>query len=466
MTPLYENANNSSGKRTSSAGHKAILVVSAFPFLVAVAYLARHGVNVPFWDEWIEPADNAIKTRLGTLAVADLFRQYNDSRPLFTNLLTVISTVFFSWNLRFEMYVDLIVASATLGVLYVMCRRHLEERALIALPVLSLLTFSLTQRTNFVWAIQSQYFFLIVFFVLALRSLDNDSKKWRHVLGASAFSACMTFSYANGPLGWFLLPPVMWWIGYRRAAYYGYWLAVATLVLGAYFHDYRFGVMNREPVTDPRFHGTFVLSFLGNALVAHSGPLETHHVVRITLLGGLGVITFVANVAYLYHRERSLSAVAVWIGLASLTAASGAMISVTRGATRGLPGAMAGRYTTLSILFWIALVAVSATAVRACLQGARSAWVTRSVLGANVALVLLEVILVVAADVRLFSARTWVTEQHRICLEKVPETRDISCLRGLHPVFDPGRSRVQARELALEKIDRLDELRLGVFARR
>lgn len=435
-----------------------LLALTLVPVAAVGIFVGVYGQPVPFWDEWVDPLDVALKTAEGNLALGDLFRQYNDSRPVFTNLLTVASVHVSAWDLRAQMFFNMSLALLTLGLLFAIYRRQDGRGAFYVLPLFSLLTFSLTQEQSWLWAIQSQYFFLILFLVAALWMLEKEPQRWCSLAGAAVFSLCATFSYANGFLIWPTVLLTLWMLGYRKASFYVFWLAAGGVAMGLFFHGYDF--RGREwPVPSPWPTVEWILAFLGNALVGHGTP-AAEKVLLAKAIGFFGLLLFVINALYLRGRCRQRRQLAVWIGLAAFVLASAGLAAVGRSSTSGL----AGRYATLSSVFWIASLGLGARAVGESCARMISSRASRALVTANATAAVVLTGVLLYAHYHAAGARPRVTEAHRACLEAVPVTRDVTCLEGLHPVFDPDHPSFQVRYLALEKIDRLAALGLGVFA--
>ena len=330
-----------------------VLILSFVPILFVGRYIAVHGQPVPYWDEWIEPFDNAVKTAEGRIALSDLIQQYTDSRPLFTNLLTVASVLLTDWNLKAEMYFNVVLAGCTLLLLLAIYRRQHGENAALAVLPFSMLIFSLAQHTSWRWAIQSQYFFLVLFVALGLWSLEKGGSKWPSLCLAAFFSLCATFSYANGFLVWFVIVPVLWKLDYRRAGYFLFWLMATSAALGSFFYGYRLQVIGEGFLLEPLPLLQFTAAFLGNALTASRAPWDYGHFLGIACIGGAGLLLFLSNLLYL-RRLWPASKLVAWMALAGFVVASGLLAGLGRGSHFGLEGSLAGRYTTLSSVFWVA----------------------------------------------------------------------------------------------------------------
>ena len=228
-----------------------LLTLSLLPILLVGRYIAVQGQPVPYWDEWIKPIKNAVKTAEGRITLSDLVQQYVDSRPLFTNLVTVASVLLVDWNLQAEMYFNMLLAGGTLLLLTGIYRRQHGKSADFVILPFSMLIFSLAQHKSWRFSMQSQHFFLILFVVLTFWSIDRQWSKWTSICLAAFFSLCATFSYANGLLLWFVMVPVLWTLNYRQGKYFVFWLMTTLLALGSFFYEYRIHIIGEGIFLDP-----------------------------------------------------------------------------------------------------------------------------------------------------------------------------------------------------------------------
>jgi len=432
--------------------------------LAAVVFIAVYAQPVPYWDEWVEPIDNALKTAEGTLGFADLTRQYNDSRPFFTNLLTVGSTLVLGWNLEAEMFFNQLLALLTLVLLGSILQRHMGDQAIWVIPLFSMLVFSLTQRQSLLWAIQSQYYFMILFFSAAFWFLDTTRPRWPALWAGAVFACCTTFSFANGFLVWVCALPVLWMLGYRTSRYFLFWFLAGTSCLALFFRNYTFRGLGFEGLTDPLLISKFTLACLGNALVGHSGTSTSTSLTTIAAIGGIGLLIFGVNVIFLLRCPRQRQRWAVWLGLALFAVASSGLAALGRASPDGGATGLANRYVTLSLVFWIALVGIGAETIHALSLRAAPSRSSRLAVAANGLAGVVLISLLLFFGHRSAKMPTRVTPAHRVCLERAPVTRDLTCFEGLHPIFNPSHTNSLGQSMALDRIDRLAALELGVFS--
>ena len=431
-----------------------VLLGGLVPIALVAVDVARHGQNVPFWDEWADSLDIALNTVEGRLTLGDLLRQYNDSRPFFTNLLTAVSARVAGWSLKLEMAVSLALAGGTLLLVTSLYRTTHPRGWLIAWIPFSALTFSLLQRRTWLWAVQSQYLFLIVFVVGSLWVLRRSAAGWRPLVVAAALVLGATYSYANGFLMWAVMVPVLWMLGYRRWPYALFWAAATAAALSAYFMNYEFRV-ERGLTFDPLFLSRFVAVDLGNAFTVREVVVHPPPEIRLNAtLGALGVLVFLTNVLLLWRARRAWRDVAPWVGMALFVVTSAALAGSGRRHMGGIEVAMASRYVTLTTLFWVAFVA---TAMMATAElGAIRRWVRYG----NGAVMAVLLALFVLGSWRFMSARPTITDAHRACFLAYPTSHDDTCFADLHPSL---RNNHPYGSLLLAKLETLARHKLAAF---
>lgn len=433
-----------------------ILIASMIPILLVGYDITRHGQPVPYWDEWGVSLDKAVKTSMGTITFSDLTQQYNDGRPFFTNLLTVISTYVTGWNLKAEMYFNMGLAFITLLLYISLYHHHYPTKVVFIILPFSALVFSLVQRGRWLLAISSVYFFLILFFVLSLWFLNKYTVGWKAIGLAAFFTLCTTYSYANGFLGWFIIVPVLWMLGYHRWTYYLFWGSAAIITLAIYFSNFQFLDLGKSTF-NPLILIKFILIYLGNPFAIRP------HIWPSLLIGSVGIITFLFNIDYLRLTRQPWSKSAVWLGLAAFVMGSATLAGIGRWSTFGLQGALTSRYTTLASVFWIPFVAIMVTTLHMSYQNKTISTHAQLLLGLNLAVALILTAVFIYANILIMKSPPRITETHRICLQAVPTTGDVTCLYQAVPFHDPNNL-VKFRSEILARIDQLDRHHLSVFA--
>src|SRR5262249_9135781 len=144
-----------------------------------------------------------------------------------------------------------------------------------------------------------------------------------------------------------------------------------------------------------------------------------------------GACSFVLLLTTLRSTGRPWHTLVSWLALAALSWGAALLASPLR-SFLGVASAASSRYVTHATLFWIALVALTSMAiVDAFTERARARWK-----GGVLACTLLFCVVLAFRLVRVerdAAGLAVVTSAQERCLLDYPASRDISCLRGLHP---------------------------------
>jgi len=208
---------------------------------------------VPRADEWNTPGDFLLARTTGTATFAHLFRQHNESRVIFAQLLAGFISDLWGWNQHiFHALNWALLLSTALLFLRLLRRTGLFERApswpvVLVLCVATALIFTPVQWRNLLYS--GQIITLCIPFLLVAGlsvHLAQHLPVWLRYGCAGVFARLASFSYVNGLMLWFLLwpaPAVMLsnrTLRLRRAEIVAsaVFFACAFLVIGAFFHDY------------------------------------------------------------------------------------------------------------------------------------------------------------------------------------------------------------------------------------
>ena len=335
--------------------HLLALLFSLIPIYFVFAYMAAYTRNVPVADQWHYSSDVAVAAQEGDLSLALLTEKYNDHRVLFTNIVTAINASLTDWNLRAEAFLNLAVALGYFVLLLAVFYRQNARAFALALVPLAAIVFSLNQQPNWLAGHHSGWHFVLLFYFAALYVVTRAAVGWRPLIWAAVLCVAANFSIGSGALAWFLMPFVLWMLGYRHPAYFIFWTAAAAISLGVYI-----GWGNAPSTADTQTFGPdsirlddplsmvlYVVTMLGNAV-------SFFELSSARVIGVLGLVVFALNVFYLRDWRR----VAVWLGIAGYGV--GATVAITLG--RFHPDtpelAMTNRFVGATLPFWMALVAV------------------------------------------------------------------------------------------------------------
>ncbi len=439
-----------------------VALIALLPIVGVAVYIGWKGVNVPRWDQWVSSVDLALATASGHLTLADLFRQNFAPRLFLTNIITAVLAATLHWNIIVELYISFAIVCANFALLLSMIRRDQRPVLLLAAVPFAAITFSLRQYSNWLWSMQTSWFLMIFFFLLALWTLQRSPIGWKAFAIAAICTVGSTFSMFHGLALWLLMPLVLWLFGYRRPKYFIVWALITAVIVALYFSNYDFVAMAVESsdksqpfFLDPIGIASWVLAVLGNPFVVTEssfGPLS-----RLLAVVGLSLIA--VDLLYLIRRERRWSAVAVWVGLAAFSVAAAGMSAAGRAQKMDvapwLP--LYDRYVTPSTLLWLAFFALAMLVLwQIYRRAARTVWET--------ALVVVHIgAFIVLASLYVYGA-IWSAQQPRLispmnenCVIHFPETRNAACMTGLWLNY-------MSLDRILGQIDDLAAHRLTTFA--
>lgn len=368
---------------------RAVLcAIAAVPFVFLVALLFRFGLAFPYWDAW-HFAPLLDHAESGRLSFAELWSQHNEHRPLFPRLLMLVMARASGWNVGLELGLSVLLVLCGGLILAWLALRQTENRrpaVWLSLPVLSLLLFSWAQMENWVWGWQLQIFLSTVCVVATISLLSPSADKPLRLVLAMVFATIASFSFASGLLVWIAAIPVLLLAPaqsqQRRLLCTGFWIAVAVVVIQAYFIGYHspsvspsLAASARDPITMVRA----TILHLGSPIAAmftrppwHGGPplgvSSAHYVpgvVGLLWAGGL----------FLLWRRRQIETAwaAPWIGLGLFSLGCAAITALGR-AGQGVEEALNSRYITSSNLFWVALLGLTTLAFDSTALLSRRRW--------------------------------------------------------------------------------------------
>lgn len=231
------------------------------------------GVDVPLYDEW-----NLVwlfeKVAQGTIGFVDLFRQWNEYRQFFPNLIFVTLGWAVKWDPRYLMLASWLLAVITAFALARLARLTLRGRELERLLLLlltNLLIFSPAAYDNWLQGQQLIYFVPAACLAAALLLSQTPTQRPAVRLAlCAALCFVATFSSANGLLCWLLILPLLtmapaWRNVRRKPLYLAAWLGGLAGSAALYFYGYQ--SQSGRPGLD------YLLSHSGEALTYFLGLL-------------------------------------------------------------------------------------------------------------------------------------------------------------------------------------------------
>jgi hypothetical protein len=333
-----------------------ILIPALIPVLILAGNVAKYHVDVPFWDQW-----NFVpllgQSYEGGIAFRDLWAQHNEHRLLFPRLIMLGLARASRYNVVWELVVILLLAATTF---FLLCRQFIKAAGASgfsglpwALPVFSLLVFTLGQAENWLWGWQIQIFLNVLAAVAGLSLLGRREFRWVQFWPAAGLGVLATYSFANGlvfwPLGFLALllaPPTN---KKHKAWALAAWTAVTAAVAVSYFYRFRYQSPSGRPwsyfLSRPGEYILYLLKFLGRPVINYEA--------YALAIGLIGLLLFGAF-SFLSLRDRRAEAPAflpfILFGLYSI--GCGLFTGVGR-VGFGSAQAMSGRYVPFSALLWV-----------------------------------------------------------------------------------------------------------------
>jgi hypothetical protein len=417
-----------------------LLFIYLITFVAFLWFVASFSVNVPYWDQW-SLVNLFEKVDIGEASFGDFFAQHNEHRIFFPKLIIVSLAFLSQWNIKYELYFSIFLASITFYALYKLSSLQVENKRDFSVQLTNMLTFilifSVVQYENWLWGFQLAWFLTNTCLAIAvlLITLSNSSPKRLYFAAIPCFIA--SFSSAHGLLTWLAVIPSIASIKgshRQRRIRIIIWILLFAGTCSVYFIDYQkqshhpsILFFSKEPLVTVKYFFTL----LGFPLAM--GAFTSFAIGLIVFFIFLFLVFHVIRKSY-YKSKLDLEATA-WISI-GLFALIFALVTTIGRAGFGVEQAMASRYTTSSVLLIISTAHL----------WQRFSWKNGFLAGIFTGLILINSVDVIPRAV-VFQQQK---QAGATCLELVnfiDESTD-SCLGSLYP------STTQVRELAgiLEKL--------------
>lgn len=332
-------------------------------FLILAWFVERFGVNVPYWDEWVELGFYAAR-QAGTLTWQDIWLQHNEHRIPLSRLISIgLFDLLGEWNVVAQMACSAaIMGLSVAGLGYTLARLGVAPLLIVAIAVL--LTSPL-QWENLLWGYQIHCFTLLLGIVLAVGAVALDEALRPRTI-AVAILGCLiaSFSFASGLVLW---PAIGALLALRIALRVDRWrapaarraiiprlavfAAAALACAAAFFHGYD-TPPNAYAAPGPTAFAVWMARALGYPLLEAPAPLPLALAVAAWGAVALAMAGDVRRRAEAAARDRLVFRA----GLILVLLASAAVIAYGRGAASYVPS----RYATLfllNVVLWVAAIA-------------------------------------------------------------------------------------------------------------
>jgi len=334
----------------------AILILALIPLLILILNVAKYNVDVPFWDQW-----NFVpllgKSYEQGVTLSDLWGQHNEHRLLFPRLIMLGLAHASRYNIVWELVVIIILAAAIFTLLWRQFSKTIRAFGYSgfpwAVPVFSLLVFSLGQSENWLWGWQIQIFLNVLAAIAGFVLLGGRTFRWGKFWWALGLGILATYSFANGlifwPLGFLALilaPPKS---KRHKALALSAW-AVATIgVAASYLFQFRYESPSGKPWTHflnhPGEYLQYLFKYLGRPVINYEEYALAIGFIGLLLFGSFSFLLFRKK-----HGEVQAILPFFLFGLYSI--GCGLLTGIGR-VGFGSVQAMSGRYVPFSMLIWI-----------------------------------------------------------------------------------------------------------------
>ncbi len=336
------------------------LGMSAAPlFILHLIYI--YGVPVPYGDQW-ELIPLLDKLFNHNLQLSDFWVQHNEHRIVFPKILMLTMAYFTGWDIRYELYMNAIIAGITLLLLCTLLKKTFAGQSPMWLPIaFSFIVFSPSQWENWSWGWELTIFMTILGTVAAVLSLTVWPGKWKGLIIAIAAAVFASFSFANGILTWAVAGLILLMQKERKWRHIALWAIMSAATICLYF--YKYTKPSEHPsllvcLYYPWYFILYVLAYIGS-------PLAFARISIAVITGAVLVIMMCAMVIHIRRLDRkSFIPILPWVALAAYALLSGCVTGVARLGFRQIIQAMSSRYSTIAELFIISVLAVLAHWVR------------------------------------------------------------------------------------------------------
>lgn len=442
----------------------------ALTVLLLLHYITINRGNLPYLDEWYDITDIAVLAARGELTFEALTSQWNEHRPLITNLITAGLAIVTRYDITVQMYLHvgfaLLLYGSILGLIHSEIADRRARRSVMlwtALPI-ALLIFAVTKRQVWLWPYLIVWTQGLATFTFGLWLVRRLPVGWLGVIAVIAASILTTYSLIYGFAAWVLLSAALWLRGYRRLAYYIPIGIAFALVAFQFFSGFDWGNLgfNEEGhgsgiVTDPVRITYFILANLGNPFFPFSVESAPTFIALAAIAGAIGIALFAVNVYYVWEHTPHRPALWTWGIFTIFAAICVGVIALGRAEQiyERPHYPLAERYSQPASLLWMILLVIGGLAVHHILRtpGTRSR-LAAALLRVNVIALAVGIGLYCFAVTQTAVYNPYITPALLNCAIAFPESRDVGCF----PLI--GRLPIEDR---IARINDMTELRLAIW---
>jgi hypothetical protein len=347
-----------------------VLTVLLLPLVYMSSLIARYAVDIPVQDEW-SLVEDIEKASRGDWSLQDLVRSHNGHRIAIPRLIVVGLALATDWRADLPAYLGPVFAAGLLILVWIVLRRSNDfPTTLIAAAFIGGLVASPNQWENWLWGLQMHVFLLVLLVVGGLYLLATGSLGPKRLAGAGACAVGACLTQGSGlvlwPAGTLVLAARFVQTRDRRyLRYAGLWtMAGALCIVGYLAHlpgDSGAGQPSTWVFSHPVEAIHFVAAVVGHPLVAWDGAAYPPHDGGIATIVALLAFAVVVLLGRKVLRGAEPASAIFPLALMIWSVGVAAQIALGR-ASWGPSGALASRYVTLMVPFWLGLALLLASA--------------------------------------------------------------------------------------------------------
>jgi hypothetical protein len=335
------------------------LVLAVYIVSSTVVMVVDTALSVPYWDQW----DELISPQHKILS-SWLYSQHNEHRIAVPRLIFALDTLLVSGNnklnLGFGLAIPLILSLALIAVL----RKEVIGSAVAQLSITGAvfaLLFSAMQWENFTSGFQVSFLAVELFMVLSFMAIGMGRASLTTLAAAILCETATVYTLASGIVVPFVAIILALWL--RRPKSHVIVLSIALFCLIAlYLHEYVTPTHHSDPLQSlyqPGKIALYVAGEIGNPIGQIFRVLTTRPNLHwAQALGAVGIALF-GIAAFVLFRQRKPIGVAgpVFLAIAGYVVGT-ALVTALGRVGFGADQALASRYASPVLLFWVALLLI------------------------------------------------------------------------------------------------------------
>jgi hypothetical protein len=334
-------------------------VLAIVPLLVLIYFVVNYEVNVPYQDQW-ELVPLLEKSYQGTLSISDLWVQHNEHRPLFPLIIMLVLARFSSWNLLYELVANIMISAGTfLTIIYQLKKteRTINNfRACWAIPVISIIVFSLSQGENWLWGWQIAIFLNVFAVTVGIVLLANYAARWLYFILALLMGIIATYSFSTGLIYWVIGLLILFLADHpnkrERKLKIIIWVVTLFVIICTYMYKYQ------KPVTYPflLLSLSHPIEFIKYVLVYLGAPVCLFWIEGAVFLGLFGLVVWGYLIWILMKSQCvKFNVLLPYVGFGLYSIGSAMATGIGR-VGMGASQALSPRYVTISLLLWVSTI--------------------------------------------------------------------------------------------------------------